>query len=167
MRIVLLLSFLLIPCFALAEHPNTPAQTKGIIPTELRPLLIKEMQAIDAGMARLSSAVATGDWAEIAQIGHAIKNTYILQQQLTKQQRHQLHSSLPAAFKKLDHQFHYYAGMLHHVAKERDLDLVHFYVYKMNESCTACHAQFAAQRFTGFNEPNKHKKHIHQSKHHD
>ena len=46
----------------------------------------------------------------------------------------ELHSSLPALFKELDHSFHHAAGMLAHAAKERHADIVIFYFYKLTET---------------------------------
>ena len=105
--------------------------------------------------------IASADWEKIATTGHNIKHSYIMKQQLSKQQMHELHMALPEAFQELDQQFHYYAGMMSHAAKEHDMELVQFYRYKMNESCTACHARFARETFGGFDQPNKHQRHMH------
>jgi hypothetical protein len=59
----------------------------------------------------------------------------------------------------LDQRFHYYAGMLSHVAREGDMELANFFVYKMRESCSTCHANYAGARFPGFKRPNKHEGH--------
>ena len=131
------------------------------IPEDIRELLRQEMLEIRKGMESLVFAVAAGEWDEIAQIGSNIKHSYILKKKLTEDQKHRLHSALPDRFIELDRKFHHYAGMLSHVAEERDIDLVNYYVYKMNEACTSCHAIFASKRFEGFTMPNKHMRHTH------
>ena len=74
-----------------------------------------------------------------------------MKQALSKEQMQQLHSLLPAAFKQYDKAFHGYAGKLSAAAKARDIELVQYYRYKMNEVCSSCHSAFANQLFTGFN----------------
>jgi len=93
---------------------------------------------------------ASGQWHQIKSTAENIHNSYILKQKLSAEQRHQLHAALPQEFQTLDGQFHQYAAMLAHAAEEKNTELVHFYIYKMSESCSACHSQFAAQRFQGF-----------------
>ena len=109
-----------------------------------------------AAWKKLVLATAAADWHTIAQVGHDIKHSYILKQKLTKEQRHQLHQGLPAGFKKLDKDFHRYAGMLSHVAKEHDIELVNYYIYKMKETCSSCHSQYATDKFPGYKARNKH-----------
>lgn len=134
--------------------------------SQLLTLLNQEMQQIKVGMESLVYANVSGDWKTISKVGHNIKHSYIMAQKLTKHQRHELHQSLPQGFKTLDKKLHYYAGMLSHVAKEHDGELVNYYIYKMNETCTACHAQYATHKFPGFLKNNKHQaKDNHSDKH--
>ena len=116
----------------------------------IKALLVEEMNEVKKGMESLVTSIASGDWQAIAETGHHIKHSYIFKHKLTSEQKQELMKVLPHGFKSLDKKFHYYAGMLSHVAKERDIELVQFYRSKMNETCTACHAQFASARFTGF-----------------
>lgn len=154
------------PSLSVAHHDGTEhghkakqmaQQHKGLgLSPELRGLLGQEMLQIKGGMESLVSASISGNWGQIASIGHQIKHSYILKQKLTAKQRHELHDKLPDEFKRLDEQLHYYAGMLAHVAQERDIELVNFYIYKMQDTCTACHSRFAKDKFAGFGMPNKH-----------
>jgi hypothetical protein len=140
-----------------AHHSTSKKQGHSIELSEpVRNLLRQEMQQVRVAMQSLVSALATADWKNIEKLGKGIQNSFILKQKISKQQMHELHSALPAEFKKLDQKFHYYAGMLAHVAKEKDTDLTQFYFSKMTESCMACHSQFATQRFPGYLDKNKH-----------
>jgi len=125
-----------------------------------RALLIEEMNHVKTGMESLVFDIAAANWDNIASTGQRIKDSYILQQKLSKQQMHELHMALPEGFQALDHKFHYYAGMLAHAAKEHDMELVQFYRYKMNESCSVCHAAYATARFSNFSMGNKHEQHM-------
>jgi hypothetical protein len=138
-------------------HHGTPQHQGTInISPQLRAVLNQEMQQIKGGMESLVLANVSGNWGKIASIGHQIKHSYIMKQKLTDKQRHELHESLPMEFKMLDKKLHQYAGMLAHVAKEHDIELVNYYIYKMNETCVSCHASFASNKFPGFKAPNKH-----------
>ena len=113
----------------------------------LRTLLSSEMQALQSGMMSVIPAYVSGDWHEIAHIAGQIKNSYILKQNLTDEQMHELHTTLPADFVNQDQKFHYYAGMLEHAAKNRKVELVGFYYSRMAEACVSCHTQFAGHKF--------------------
>ncbi|MFT5164523.1 MAG: hypothetical protein ACI9FJ_003125 [Alteromonadaceae bacterium] len=147
-----------------AEHDKAkPHQThdKGEaidLSPELRQILNQEMQQIKGGMESLVFATVSGNWGQISAVGQKIKHSFILKQKLNAKQRHELHDKLPQEFKRLDQQLHQYAGMLAHVAQERDIELVNYYIYKMNETCTSCHSRFVKDKFGGFNQPNKHHK---------
>jgi cytochrome c556 len=125
----------------------------------VKKLIIKEMRLIQKGMLAINKAAVRGDWKEIEKTAMQIKNSYILKQKLTAAQKKELGHKLPADFKEKDQKLHEYAGMLAHVAEEKKLELVSFYTYKMTESCMACHAKYAPQRFTGFKslKPKEHK----------
>ena len=47
-------------------------------------------------------------------------------------------------------QFHYYAGMLAHVAENNKAELIGFYISKMSETCVACHSLYATRKFPSF-----------------
>ena len=117
---------------------------------ELRGLLAKEMAALQEGMQSLIPAYASGDFEAIAEIAAAMKNSYVLKQEITDSQKHELASKLPAPFLDLDQKFHEYAGMLEHVATEENAEHVGFFFYRLTESCVGCHSQFATHRFPLF-----------------
>ena len=138
------------------HHKHAQKKHTISLTPELQALLNQEMHQIKSGMESLVLASVSGDWKKIASVGHQIKHSYILKQKLSDKQRHQLHEKLPAGFKQLDQKLHNYAGMLSHVAKEHDIELVNYYLYKMNETCASCHASYARDKFPGFNAKNKH-----------
>ena len=158
MKSTTLILLALLPLTTMATESSTPTLA---LSEDTRKLLKQEMQQIKIGMQSLVLDIASADWEKIATTGHNIKHSYIMKKQLSKQQMHELHTALPETFQSIDQKFHYYAGMMSHAAKEHDIELVQFYRYKMNESCTACHAHFAREAFSGFNQPNKHQRHMH------
>jgi hypothetical protein len=129
------------------------------LPADIKPLLLEEMQQLQQGMMNLIPAVVSGNWDEITNIAKKMQHSYIMKQKLTSKQMHSLHQSLPPAFIDLDHNFHRSAGMLAHVAEEKKMELVNFYVYKLTESCVQCHSKYAQQRFPALNNVNKSIKH--------
>ena len=143
------------------HHHETQQVLSGVesLSPELRALLATEMQEIQKGMMSLVPAYASGNWAEIEEIGTKIERSYILKQNITDAQMTELHNSLPGSFIELDQQFHYFAGMLSHAANKKKPELVGFYISKLNESCVSCHARYATHKFNGFIEQGKAEKH--------
>lgn len=137
---------LLIAVFSIVYSGFAYADVGSLSP-ELRHLLSKEMKALQGGMQKIIPLMASGDVGEIAVIARKIKHSYILSQQITQKQKHELHTKLPIGFIKLDQGFHNYAAKLEHAAIENDRELLAFYFYKMTESCMACHSSYAQHRF--------------------
>lgn len=144
------------------EHNHEVEPSVSSLSKEVRGLLAQEMQFIDKAMKDMFSAYISGDWETIADLSKKVEESFILKQKLTKHQMHELHEKLPKEFLKLDQQFHYYAGMLSHVAENEKAELVGFYFSKMQESCLGCHSQFATERFNRFKtDKNKKVEHSH------
>ena len=151
---------ILVPIVSIAEdkikHQEHQADdkhkiVKGVeaLSPELRHLLTQEMQALQTGMMSIIPAYISGDWAAIASTAKKMNNSYILKQNLTDTQMHELHSLLPATFIEKDQRFHYLAGMLEHAAVKEKPELINFYFSEMNKSCVGCHTQFATHKFPG------------------
>lgn len=87
---------------------------------------------------------------KIASTAQKIKDSFILKQKLTQQQKHELHTKLSKDFLDKDTEFHYLAGMLQHVAESNKSELIPFYYSKMFESCSGCHRKHAKHRFPSF-----------------
>lgn len=108
------------------------------------------MLALQDGMKAIIPAYISADWQEIATIAMQMKNSYIMKQKLTEEQRHELHSKLSPRFIEQDQEFHYLAGMLAHAAEKKKPELIGFYFSKLGESCVGCHARFATHKFPAF-----------------
>ena len=64
------------------EHKTTATASKHpgaaqALPPDLRKLLIKEMQLIDAGMGKLLSAISAGDWIVVEEIAGKTQHSFI------------------------------------------------------------------------------------------
>jgi len=154
MKLLIKITFLitLIPSIIFAADPpkNKDHEVKKgveVLSPDLRGVLSQEMNALQSGMMSIIPKYISGNWAEIESTARKMKNSYILKQSLTKKQLKELHSGLPHAFIEKDQQFHYFAGMLAHAAKNKKPELVNFYFSKMNESCFSCHSKFATHNF--------------------
>lgn len=117
---------------------------------DLMNLLRTEMREILSGIQSISPSIATGDWKKIADISRTIKNSYILAQKITPQQKKELQQKLPDYFKRMDENFHIEAGKLELAARNHDPQLVTFHYYRLIDSCVSCHTAYAAKRFPGF-----------------
>jgi hypothetical protein len=122
---------------------------------QLADLLRAEMRALLTGIQSIASGIATADWKSVASKGAQIRASYILDQKLTPSQREELDTALPEHFKRLDSDFHLEAGKLEAAATSHDSQLVTFHYYRLIETCTDCHAQYAVSRFPGFRPPVK------------
>lgn len=142
------------------HHSKAQSDVESLSP-ELRELLKKEMLALQDGMMSIIPAYVSGDWSKIKTIADKMQNSYILKQNLSDKQKHELHSQLPAQFIKQDQQFHYLAGMLKHVAEEEKTELVGFYFSKLSEACVSCHSKFATHKFPALLHKKKHHHHSH------
>lgn len=128
---------------------------------DLRNLLAKEMVALEKGMQAIFPAYITGDFEQVAQVAKKIKESFILKQKITDDQKKELVAKLPNSFLKMDKKFHEYAGMLEHVARKNKTELVGFYYAKLTESCIACHSNHAKHRFPKLIEETKENEHHH------
>jgi hypothetical protein len=137
------------------------AQGVEMLSHVLRHLLVQEMQALQTGMMSIIPAYVSGDWGKIENTARKMNNSYILKQNLTESQMHELHTLLPQAFIEKDQSFHYLAGMLEHAAKNKKPELINFYFSEMNESCVSCHTQFAKHRFPALISTEKEHNHGH------
>ena len=112
---------------------------KGVeeLSPEVRVLLVKEMQGIEQGMKDVFSYIIAGNWPEVKKIAVKIKESYILKQNLTKEQAHELDVKLPKGFLELDGKFHNQAGMLSHAADMENTELagsVQYFVSALDNS---------------------------------
>lgn len=159
-------SLLILPALSYGEAVHDHAVEKPVSGVEslspkLRNLLTEEMRALQKGMMSIIPAYAAGDWSEIKAISDKMKNSYILQKNLSDKQIKELHSTLPDSFIKLDQQFHYLSGMLSHAAEMKKSELVGFYFSALSNSCIECHTQYATHKFPGLSPNRKTDGHTH------
>jgi hypothetical protein len=143
----------------LAQADDHPEKGVESLSPEVRGLLSKEMVAIQNGMMSLIGAYASGNFDEIASVAEQIKSSYILKQDMSRQQMHELHQKLPQSFIHLDKQFHNYAGLLEDAARNNNDELVGFYFSKLVDSCSSCHSQHAKHKFPAFEKPDEESAH--------
>ena len=159
-NLLLLSALLAAPSYAAEAQHKTPNDKQSVqaLPNELRWALRKEMKLLERGMTTIIPAYIAGNWGEIESVAKAMKQSDLLNQNLSKEQLAQLHATLPATFLEKDKNFHYLAGMLEHAAKNKKEELVNFYFYKMNEACLNCHSQYAQHEFPELAKAAKEKK---------
>lgn len=157
-KMILALLAALIAAVPLNSYAESPLES---LSPELSALLKQEMVAIQGGMQNIVPAFAAGDFGTVSEIAGKIKNSFILKQKMSDEQRHELHEKLPPGFIAKDQQFHRYAGMLEHVSEKKNTELVSFYYSKMLESCIACHSEYAAHRFPDLNTKAEKEEHHH------
>ena len=138
------------PVFSEQKDKHVQHQKALDIPEAIKPILTQEMLLFEKAMKGLLSSITTGNWHKTVEIAKQVEASYIFKQQLSKEQREHLHHILPKRFVHLDHSFHQYAGMLAHAAEVKNADVMNFYFYKMADSCTQCHAEYAKEKFPGF-----------------
>ena len=115
-------------------------------------LFRQEMGELLAATQRIAAALPVANWKEIEASGAAMRHSYVLEKKLTREQQDEL-MRLPAEFQALDEAFHFRAGKLEQAARARDAELVAFQFSRLLEACTACHSQFAKNRFPPFSLP--------------
>jgi hypothetical protein len=146
----MLLILCILPIFSHAQTNTQQPSGVSELSQELRTLFSQEMVALKKGLQQITASYIAGDWSTIESTALKMEQSYILRQNLTNQQMHQLHSLLSPAFIKLDGEFHYLAGMLNHAAKMEKVEMIGFYLSKMSETCVSCHSQYAAHKFPLF-----------------
>lgn len=145
---------------AISLNCHAESEVKSLSP-ELRLLLKQEMLAIQDGMKKIIPAFVSGDLEQVSDIAGRISKSYILKQEITDKQKHELHEKLSKDFLVKDQKFHNYAGMLEHVSKKGNTELVGFYYSKLMESCMGCHSEHAKHRFPIFKNKSAKKEHHH------
>ena len=154
MKLLVYLTFLavLIPALCHGEE-SISRQVRGensgmaALSPGLRELFSREMVELQNAMVALLPLYISGNLDEIATIARTMERSYVLKKNLTESQIHELHTKLPGPFMELDQQFHYFAGMLEHVADMEKIELVGFYISKMSETCLRCHTEYATHAF--------------------
>jgi len=117
---------------------------------EVLNLLRAEMGEIAGGVQAIALALAIADWKSIQETSRKIRDSYIMEKQLTAAQAEELERALPDHFKQLDRAFHQRAEKLGEAAAVHDSKLAAFHYSRLIESCALCHSVYARSRFPGF-----------------
>ena len=150
MRGTTLASFLTSTLLTAALHGAAPVNlVSASLSPETRMLLIQEMRALSTSMAQIHGALVMGDHATVRAEAKAIHDGFVLSQNLSEDQRHEIHTRLPEAFLGLDEQFHGMAAELTAAGERGDPHLERFWFEEMTRVCQDCHRRFAAGRFPG------------------
>ena len=118
----------------------------------LKELLADEMRQVADATGDIALAIAAGDHENARRLAAAVRDSFILKQSLTEQDKKDLMSAVPAEFVLMDKHFHGLAGKLVQQAEMQDSELQGYYFSEMLEACVACHTQFATDRFPGLGE---------------
>lgn len=129
---------------SLAAEPVTPKLTD-----KLSQLLQKEMRAVQGSMGSIHSAMVMGQHESVAENAQQIHDSFILQQELTEQDRKDLMSAVPKGFVKLDKEFHKLAASLAQAGRDRDTKKQQKLFDRMTGSCIQCHSKYVSDRFPG------------------
>ena len=127
---------------SLAVEPVTPKLTDN-----LSRLLQKEMRAVQAGMASIHSAIVMGQHESVAKNAQQIHDSFILQKELTEQDRKDLMSAVPKGFIKLDKDFHKLAASLTIAGRDKDTSTELRIFNQMTGNCVQCHSTYVSERF--------------------
>ena len=119
---------------------------------KLQELLQKEMQSINDASQKILAAVVAGDDSRVAKLAQQIHDSFILRQSMTPEDKAQLMTVAPEGFVQMDRDFHETAAELATVARAGNKPLQYEQFGRMIETCGACHAHYATDRFTGFSE---------------
>ncbi|HDZ73404.1 MAG TPA: hypothetical protein ENH55_11685 [Aurantimonas coralicida] len=118
----------------------------------LRDLLRKEMVSIEDASKQILSALVAGDNARVAELAQRIHDSFILQQSMTPEDRKNLMAAVPKGFVEQDRAFHAISAALTDAARSGDRAQQQEEFGKMIEACSACHAEYATDRFPKFAE---------------
>jgi hypothetical protein len=117
---------------------------------KLQKLFAEEMVAILQASQQIVAALVAGDHALVAKNAQAIHDSFILDRNLTAQDRKALETAVPPAFLELDGAFHQMAAKLADAGRHKDTELQNYYFGRMLETCGTCHRQYATDKFPAF-----------------
>lgn len=140
--IILMLAGLFPATGVRAAEPVAPRLTP-----KLQKLFAEEMNAILQACQQLIPPLVAGDHATVAKHAQAIHDSFILEKNLTAQDRKHLESAVPQAFLDMDGAFHRVAAKLAEAAQRKDTDLQIHYFGRLLEYCGTCHRRYASDKF--------------------
>ncbi|HEY9040124.1 MAG TPA: cytochrome c [Roseovarius sp.] len=137
-------------CVLVGGYAATAQQVQPVSPDltpKLRELLRKEMLSIEDGSKQILSHLIAGEDANVAEVAQQIHDSFILQQSMTPEDKQDLMAAVPEDFVTRDRAFHALSADLAQAARDGDRSAQHEKFGQMIETCTACHALYATDRF--------------------
>lgn len=119
------------------------------LPKKIHRVLSAEMNRVQNAMTNLAIAVPAGHWEDIIETAGKMKEGYIMETKLSKEEMEEFNNALPPGYRALDREYRDAAGRLRDASEKRDSEQVIFHFYKLTESCIRCHAKYATKRFPG------------------
>lgn len=123
------------------ESANAKRPSQLHLPDDIRVVLKKEMNLVEQGMKDLHLAIEKKD-SSGGKIAGKIKDSFILNQQLSEKQMKTLDSSLPAEFLKMDIHFHNTAGDLKNQLETGKFQEARKTIKTMEDLCISCHTKY-------------------------
>ena len=128
---------------------SVPVNVGDKLPSNVRALLIQEMQAVLTASQAIMAGIVKGQHQLVAEKADAIHNSFILKQEMTPEDRKALIAAVPAAFVQRDQAFHKLSADLAAAARAEDQAQERALFGQMVEACTGCHSRYAGARFPG------------------
>lgn len=132
---------------AAAQEPVYPKLTP-----KLQDLLRREMISVEEASQQILSALVAGDDQRVAELAQQIHDSFILQQEMTPEDRKDLMAAVPEEFVQMDRRFHKLSADLARAAEDANMELQHERFGRMLEACTACHSRYATDRFPKYSD---------------
>lgn len=138
-----------------AALPVTAEQAQPVSPEltpKLRDLLRKEMLSVEDASHQIMSYLIAGDDDNVEQLAQKIHDSFILQQSMTPEDKQDLMAAVPEDFVTQDRAFHALSADLAEAARNGDRPAQHQKFGEMIQACSACHTQYATDRFPKLSE---------------
>lgn len=144
-------SFIAVALLVLLPTANAqqPEPVGPKLPPKIRGLLVQEMVAVQGASHEILDALIQGQDEIVAEKAQAIHDSFILQQQMTDEDRQALIAAVPKAFVERDRAFHALTAQLAEAARQGDSTRQGVLYGDMLGACIACHERYATDRFPG------------------
>lgn len=117
------------------------------LPPKVRGLLIEEMQGILGASQKIQAAIVQGDHETVAQEAQAIHDSFIMEQEMTKEDEQALLAAAPDEFLEQDQALHKLSETLAEAGRNQDTALQLQQFNELMEGCVRCHSDYASARF--------------------
>jgi len=145
---------LFVPLLVLTFGGCSPEQSAEPVSPKLTPkireLLRKEMVSINDASQEIFTALIAGDDEQVALLAQQIHDSFILKQSMTAEDKMHLITVASKGFVEMDKEFHEISAELSKAARAGNRPLQQQHFSRMIEACSACHAQYATDRFQKF-----------------